>query len=165
MHELFTYSLKDLKNLEGDNITLEAFNSDIAWAIGTATRKIASEKYGHLSLLIDITLSSGQVLFHTCTNGDIELDTEKWINKKKRTVLRYAKSSFYLGQKLRIRNKSLEDVLSSSAVDYSILGGSVPIRIKNFDGVIGVLSICGLAQEEDHLLAIEVLQSFRETSA
>jgi uncharacterized protein (UPF0303 family) len=79
--------------------------------------------------------------------------------------LRYAKSSFYLGQKLRIRNKSLEDVLSSSAVDYSILGGSVPIRIKNFDGVIGVLSICGLAQEEDHLLAIEVLQSFRETSA
>jgi len=72
MHELFTYSLKDLENLEGDNITLEAFNSDIAWAIGTATRKIASEKYGHLSLLIDITLSSGQVLFHTCTNRDIE---------------------------------------------------------------------------------------------
>jgi uncharacterized protein (UPF0303 family) len=165
MHELFSSSLKDLENLEGDNITLDAFNSDIAWAIGSATRKIAIEKYGDQSLVIDITLSSGQVLFHTCTNGDAELDNDEWVNRKKRTVLRFGKSSFYMGQKLRIKGKSIEDALYISPVDYATHGGSVPIRIKNFDGVVGTLTISGLAQEQDHLLAIDVLQSYREASA
>lgn len=163
MHAIYDYDLHQLEALESEKITLDVFNSDVAWAIGSAARKIALEKYSNQSLVIDITLSSGQVLFHTATNDGAEVDNDQWVNRKKKTVLRFGKSSFYVGQKLRIKNKSVEEALFVSPIDYATHGGSVPIRITSFDGVIGALTISGLAQEDDHLLALEVLKSFKES--
>lgn len=157
MADIYQYSLEELDKLEGDEIRLEKFDSTVCWKLGSIARDLSIERYPKKAVVIDISLASGQVLFHSVTNDGTSLDNDQWIARKKKTVLRFGKSSFYIGQKLRIKKLPMEDALFVSPIDYASHGGSVPIRVKGVDGVIGTLTISGLAQEEDHLLAIEVL--------
>lgn len=157
MSDIYKYSLEELDKLEGDEIRLDKFDSAVCWKLGSIARDLSIERYPKKAVVIDISLASGQVLFHSVTNDGTSLDNDQWIARKKRTVLRFGKSSFYIGQKLRIKKLPMEDALFVSPIDYASHGGSVPIRVKGIDGVIGTLTISGLAQEEDHLLAIEVL--------
>mmetsp|Transcript_8043 Transcript_8043/g.7987 ORF Transcript_8043/g.7987 Transcript_8043/m.7987 type:complete len:163 (+) Transcript_8043:47-535(+) len=157
MADIYEYSLEKLDKLEGDDIRLNKFDSAVCWKLGSIARDLSIERYPKKAVVIDISLASGQVLFHSVTNDGTSLDNDQWIARKKRTVLRFGKSSFYIGQKLRIKKLPMEDALFVSPIDYASHGGSVPIRVKGVDGVIGTLTISGLAQEEDHLLAIEVL--------
>lgn len=165
MTDIYKYSLEQLDELEGDSIRMDKFDSEVCWKLGSIARKLSLEKHPKKAVVIDITLASGQVLFHATTNDGTSLDNDQWIARKKRAVLRFGKSSFYIGQKLRIKDKSMEEALFISSVDYASHGGSVPIRVKGFDGVLGALTISGLAQEEDHLLAIEVLTKVRQNSS
>jgi uncharacterized protein (UPF0303 family) len=157
MTDIYKYSLAELDKLEGDEIRLDRFDNSVCWKLGSIARDLSLARYPTKPVVIDISLASGQVLFHSVTNDGTSLDNDQWISRKKRTVLRFGKSSFYIGQKLRIKGQPMEDALFVSPIDYASHGGSVPIRIKGVDGVIGTLTISGLAQEEDHLLAIEVL--------
>lgn len=157
MADIYKYSLEELDKLEGDDIRLNKFDSAVCWKLGSIARDLSIERYPKKAVVIDISLASGQVLFHSVTNDGTSLDNDQWIARKKRTVLRFGKSSFYIGQKLRIKKLPMEDALFVSPIEYASHGGSVPIRVKGVDGVIGTLTISGLAQEEDHLLAIEVL--------
>ncbi|KAK6205267.1 uncharacterized protein RJT21DRAFT_124430 [Scheffersomyces amazonensis] len=158
--ELYTYSLDQLDELEGSSIALSKFDADVAWEIGTYARNVGLKKYPGKAILIDIRLTSGQVLFHSATAPGATVDNEKWVDRKINVVNRWGKSSFWIGQKLRIKDQPIEEALFVSVFDYATHGGSVPIRLKNLDSAIGTLTISGLAQEEDHLLAIETLKEF-----
>lgn len=164
MAEIYKYSLEELDKLEGEEVRLEKFNSETSWELGSIARNICLERHANKAVVIDIALSSGQVLFHAVTNDGTALDNDQWIARKKRTVIRFGKSSFYIGQKLRIKGLPMEEALFVSPIDYASHGGSVPIRVNGVDGVIGTLTISGLAQEEDHLLAIEVLNTAIKSS-
>ncbi|ODV64606.1 hypothetical protein HYPBUDRAFT_115874 [Hyphopichia burtonii NRRL Y-1933] len=159
MADIYKYTLEQLDKLE-ENTVLSQFTSEDAWKLGSLARKLAIEKYPHKAIVIDITLNGGQVLFHSVVNAGTAIDNDEWINRKKNTVLRIGKSSFYVGQKLRLKEKSIEDGLFISSKDYAAHGGSVPMKIKGFDGIIGALTISGLAQEQDHLLSIEALEKY-----
>lgn len=158
-HEIYSYSLDDLDKLEQD-LKFPKFDTNIAWQLGSFARNFAIEKYPNNSIIINITLLNGHNLFQTAINNGTILDNDKWINRKFNTVIRFEKSSFWLGQKLRIKNKSIEEANFISSNDYASHGGSIPLKLVNFDGIIGALTISGLAQEEDHLLAIEVVKQF-----
>ncbi|KAG8202355.1 hypothetical protein GWM34_02930, partial [Candida africana] len=161
-HEIYSYSLEDLDKLEQD-LKFPKFNADIAWQLGSLARSLALEKYPQKPIIINITLLNGHNLFQTATINGTILDNDKWVNRKINTVIRFEKSSFYIGQKLRNKMKSLEEANFISSIDYATHGGSIPLRLINFDGIIGALTISGLAQEEDHLFAIEVVKQFLET--
>ncbi|RCK65413.1 hypothetical protein Cantr_01157 [Candida viswanathii] len=133
-HEIYTYTLDQLDNLERN-----------------------LESTPGKAILINITLSSGHVLFQTAVGKGTTIDNDKWVQRKVNTVLRFGKSSFYIGQKLRIKDKPIEQANFVSEIDYATHGGSVPLKLANFDSIIGALTISGLAQEEDHLFAIEIL--------
>lgn len=160
MHSLYSKSLEELEVLE--NITLPKFNADIAWAIGSYIREIALAEHPNKGIVIDISLASGQILFHTTSNSSLTSgDNDEWVRRKQRTVVRFGKSSFYVGSKLRLKNKSMEDALFISLKEYASHGGSVPIRVQGLDTVVGTLTVSGLAQEEDHLLALKGLEKFQ----
>ncbi|CUM64844.1 uncharacterized protein PRCAT00002459001 [Priceomyces carsonii] len=160
--KIYSYSLEDLEKIE--DIKLERFDTENAWNLGTEARNLAMSRYPNKSVVIDISLPSGQVLFHTVINSGTALDNDEWVNRKKRTVFRFGRSSFYMGQKLRLKGKSIEDALFISAVDYATHGGSVAIRNEGLDIIVGALTVSGLAQEEDHLLAIDILKEFKARS-
>ncbi len=54
--------------------------------------------------------------------------------------------------------------LGVEAGGYAIHGGGVPIRVKGVEGIVGVLVVSGLKQQEDHMVVIEALQEFVEQS-
>ena len=49
-------------------------------------------------------------------------------------------------------------MLGQAAGEYAIHGGGVPV--KGVEGVVGVIVVSGLKQEEDHMVVIEALQMF-----
>lgn len=46
------------------------------------------------------------------------------------------------------------------ADEYAIHGGGYPIRVQGVDGVIGVVVVSGLKQEDDHQVVAETIQAF-----
>ncbi|ABN68037.1 predicted protein [Scheffersomyces stipitis CBS 6054] len=159
-HEIYSYTLEQLDELEGSKITLPEFNTEIAWKIGSYAREQSLVKFPNKAIVIDIQLASGQVLFHTSTGAGATVDNDKWVERKVNVVNRFGKSSFFVGQKLRIKKKPIEEAFLISSLEFATHGGCVPIRIKNLDSVVGTLTISGLAQEEDHLFALQVLENF-----
>lgn len=47
--------------------------------------------------------------------------------------------------------------LGETAGDYAIHGGGWPVRVKGVEGVVAVIVVSGLKQEEDHGIIVEVL--------
>ena len=45
--------------------------------------------------------------------------------------------------------------LETRAGEYAIHGGGVPVRVKGIDGVVAVVVVSGLKQEQDHMVVIE----------
>lgn len=46
------------------------------------------------------------------------------------------------------------------ADDYAIHGGGFPVRVDSVEGVIGVIVVSGLKQEDDHQVIVEVVNEF-----
>jgi uncharacterized protein (UPF0303 family) len=55
--------------------------------------------------------------------------------------------------------------LGAKASEYAIHGGAVPIRVKGVDGLVGVVIVSGLKQEEDHMVVVEALRSMVKEQA
>ncbi|CAD1810924.1 hypothetical protein FOB58_001966 [Candida parapsilosis] len=158
-HEIYNKSLEDLSALE-DQHKLKSFDSEVAWELGSLGRQLCQELYPNKGVVIDITLTSGQTLFHSAVSSGTASDNDNWVKRKYNTVFRFGKSSFYIGQKLRQKGKTIEEAMFVSSKDYASHGGSVPLRVESNEFVIGALTISGLAQEEDHLLALDILQQY-----
>ena len=48
--------------------------------------------------------------------------------------------------------------LGNSAGEYAIHGGGVPIRVTGVEGVVAVVVVSGLKQDEDHGVIVEVIR-------
>lgn len=158
-HEIFNYTLDQLVELE-KGTTFTEFNPEIAWKLGSFAREYALEKFPHRAVVIDITLSTGHCLFRTATLPGTSVDNDNWVQRKVKSVFRFGKSSFFMGQDLRLRGETLESFFFVSPKEFSVHGGSIPIRVNAHDAVIGALTISGLTEEEDYLLAVEIVKKF-----
>jgi uncharacterized protein (UPF0303 family) len=50
--------------------------------------------------------------------------------------------------------------LGSSAGEYAIHGGGVPVQVKGVEGLVGVIVVSGLKQDKDHMIVVEALEDF-----
>lgn len=53
-------------------------------------------------------------------------------------------------------------MLGVEAGSYAIHGGGMPIRVQGVEGIVGVVVVSGLKQEQDHMVVIEALEEFAE---
>lgn len=51
-------------------------------------------------------------------------------------------------------------MLGQSAGEYAIHGGGVPVRVQGVEGVVAVIVVNGLRQDEDYQVVIEALETF-----
>jgi uncharacterized protein (UPF0303 family) len=140
---------------EEQELQFTKFNEDTAWQIGgQLVERAVSEG---LPVAIDITRGNHQ-LFHASLRGT-SADNDEWIKRKVRLVYRFGHSSFYMGQLLKSKGKRLEEAYLLSENDYAPHGGCFPIIIRD-TGVIGTITVSGLAQEEDHKLVVQAIKDF-----
>jgi uncharacterized protein (UPF0303 family) len=110
-----------------------------------------------LPVTVDIMRGSHQ-LFHASLRGTSP-DNDEWVKRKVRLVYRFGHSSFYVGQLLKSKGKSIEQAYLVSENEYAPHGGCFPIIVKD-TGIIGTITVSGLAQEEDHRLVVQALRDF-----
>lgn len=138
--------------LQVERLQFEAFDQASAWALGTLI-KTHCDAAG-LALAIEVRLGKETVFFYSMpgtgpTNAD-------WARRKRNTVEMLHTSSYAMHLKLAQEGISLEAKLGLPLRDYATHGGSVPIRVRGV-GVVGVATVSGIPQREDHAMVIRAL--------
>ena len=140
---------------EEQELQFTKFNEDTAWQIGS--QLVERSVNEGLPVTIDITRGNHQ-LFHASLRGT-SADNDEWIKRKVRLVYRFGHSSFYMGQLLKSKDKRLEEMYLLSESVYAPHGGCFPIIVKD-TGMIGTITVSGLAQEDDHKLVVQAIRDF-----
>jgi uncharacterized protein (UPF0303 family) len=146
--------LKQLLQEEQD-LQFTKFNEDVAWKLGSQLVDLARSR--NLAVTVDITRGTHQ-LFHAALHGTCP-DNDEWVKRKVRTVYRFGHSSFYMGQMLKSKGKTIEQSYLVPESEYAPHGGCFPIILKD-TGIIGTITVSGLPQEEDHKLVVEALRTY-----
>lgn len=140
---------------EEETIQFSAFDNLLAWRIGSRLVALATEQ--GLPVTIDIT-RNGQQLFHAALPGT-SADNDEWIKRKNRVVNRFGHSSLYIGMRYRSQGTTFEEKSRLDLNKYAAHGGAFPIIIVGV-GVVGTVTVSGLAQEDDHRLVVSALREF-----
>jgi len=140
---------------EEEELQFVSFNEETAWQIGSQMVERCTQ--AGLPVTIDITMGARQ-LFHASLKG-ASVDNDEWVKRKVRLVYRFGHSSFYIGQQLKSKGKSIEQSYLLSESEYAPHGGCFPVIVKG-TGMVGTITISGLPQEEDHKLVVESIRSF-----
>jgi uncharacterized protein (UPF0303 family) len=151
--------LKKLLKQEHD-LQFREFTNETAIAIGNRLVEIGLHE--SLPIAVDIRRASQQ-LFHAALPGSTP-DNDAWIERKSRVVLRFFHSSFYMGVRFRSQGTTIEAKYLLPESEFAPHGGAFPVIVRSV-GVVGCITVSGLAQEDDHDLVIRVLREFiaRET--
>ncbi|KAL3460469.1 chaperonin 10-like protein [Aspergillus heterothallicus] len=172
---------RELAALESSpSAIFSTFTSETAWSLGLALRSriLSLPSTNRKPALISITLTGGSephVVFQCATEPGTIPDNEVWVRRKRNTVLRWGLSSWLMRQKMLAgvggEASGVEAAfvakyaLASSsggrvADDFAIHGGGFPVRVKGVDGIVGVIVVSGLKQDDDHQVIVEVLREF-----
>ena len=140
---------------EEERIQFTTFTNELAWEIGSHFVQRAQEQ--QLPITIDIC-RNGQQLFHAALPGTAP-DNDAWVKRKNRVVNRFGHSSYYMGTLYRSQGTTIQEKSLLNPSMYAAHGGAFPIIIKRV-GVVGTVTVSGLAQDADHDLVVSVLRQF-----
>ncbi|KAF7954683.1 hypothetical protein EAE96_005802 [Botrytis aclada] len=152
---------KDLESIAriDSSLIFEHFTTNDAWVLGSALRE---RLLPHPTpVVISISLSNAnQVLFHCCTHSGTMPDNDSWVSRKRKTVLRWGVSTWYMWCKFEGDESAFARKygLGNEAGEYAIHGGGVPIRVTGVEGVVACVVVSGLKQWEDHGVIVEVIR-------
>ncbi|KAJ5724431.1 hypothetical protein N7493_006159 [Penicillium malachiteum] len=164
--------------------TFQSFTASTAWTLGTAlrTRILSLPEGTRKPALISIALATAtsggtplHVVFQAVTESGTIPDNENWVRRKRNTVLRWGVSSWAMRQKVIsglgasasanevesafVKKFALASANGGAVADeYAIHGGGYPIRVRGVDGVVAVVVVSGLKQEDDHQVVAETIR-------
>lgn len=137
--------------LQERELRLPQFNARMAWDLGARLRSMAVER--GLNAVIDVRYF-GQPLFYVALDGATP-DNAEWVRRKSNIVTRFHRSSYGFGLQLKMKGQTLEE-RGLPLADYAAHGGSFPLHVEGA-GVVGCVTVSGLAQRADHELVVEAL--------
>jgi uncharacterized protein (UPF0303 family) len=126
-------------------LVLPGFTHDDAWRLGSLARGFAADE--GLGVAIRVTRGT-QIAFQGTTAGS-SADNDDWMSRKIRLVERLNIAS--LTARLSGSFGWLDD-------SYARAGGCIPLRVAG-GAQVGTLTVSGLADTEDHALAIRALKA------
>ena len=136
-------------------LTFEQFDHPDAWALGCLLVNLATSR--DLPVAVDIRRGTQQ-LFHAALPGSTA-DNDAWIERKVRVVQRYGASSYLVGRRLAAKGQELDAAMGVNPAEYAAHGGAFPVRIPH-TGIIGVVTVSGLPQADDHALVVEAIETY-----
>ena len=141
-----------------ETLQFERFDNDAALAVGLWI--VEEVRKRGKAVTVNIT-RNGQTLFHHAMTG-ATADQADWIRRKNQTVQRFCHSSYYMGISYKSRGSTFEDVKYLDDIEYAGHGGAFPLLIRGV-GLVGTVSVSGLAQADDHALVVAALQAQLDT--
>ncbi|WP_068114949.1 heme-degrading domain-containing protein [Tropicimonas marinistellae] len=136
-------------------LVFPGFSEDTAFALGGAL--VAAARAQAAPVVINIR-TPDRTLFHAALPGSAP-DNDHWARRKSNIVLRKHCASMLVGMRLEAAGKQPGPDLGLDPLDFAAHGGSFPIRVAGV-GVIGAITVSGLASAEDHAMIVETLSDF-----
>jgi uncharacterized protein (UPF0303 family) len=137
------------------DLTFVRFDNADAWRLGCLLVDLATGR--ELPIAVDIRRGTQQ-LFHAALPGSTA-DNDAWIQRKIRVVERYGASSYLVGRRLAAKGQELDAGMGVDPADYAAHGGAFPVRVPRV-GVVGVVTVSGLPQADDHALVVEAIEAY-----
>jgi uncharacterized protein (UPF0303 family) len=146
-----------ISRLERDEqrLVFTRFDNADAWHLGCLLVDLATGR--DLPIAVDIRRGTQQ-LFHAALPGSTA-DNDGWIARKVRVVERYGASSYLVGRRLAAKGQTLDAAMGVDPALFAAHGGAFPIRVPEV-GVVGVVTVSGLPQADDHALVVEAVETF-----
>jgi uncharacterized protein (UPF0303 family) len=146
-----------ISRLERDEqrLVFTRFDNADAWHLGCLLVDLATGR--DLPIAVDIRRGTQQ-LFHAALPGSTA-DNDGWIARKVRVVERYGASSYLVGRRLAAKGQTLDAAMGVDPALFAAHGGAFPIRVPEV-GVVGVVTVSGLPQADDHALVVEAVDTF-----
>jgi uncharacterized protein (UPF0303 family) len=149
--------IAELEAQEGE-LRFPSFSNAQAIALGS----LIAEKARSRGQAITIELRrAGQQIFHCALDGTTP-DNDQWALRKSRVAERFGHSSLLVGFRLKLAGLGIEEKYFVSSLEYSAHGGAFPVVVEG-TGLVGSITVSGLAQEEDHALVVEAIREFLHT--
>lgn len=129
-------------------------NEDDAWALGNQMRSAAVA--ASLPFVIDIRMGI-RPLFYVALHGSTP-ENPDWVRRKVNTVYRFEASSYRIALEYQSRGASFDASRGLDPLQYAPAGGGFPIRLAG--SVVGVVTVSGVPQREDHNFVAENLAKY-----
>lgn len=146
-----------------DGLTFDRFTAADAWELGHLLYARLLPLSATSPTVISIALANTeQILFQAAVGSGTQVDNASWVQRKRRAVLRWGCSTWYLHCRMGGDEALFYSKFSMSpeqASSYSIHGGGVPIRVEGVEGVVAVVVVSGLSQDKDHGVIFDVVKS------
>ena len=139
-----------------DRLSFARFDAATAWELGSRLRAAALAR--SVAVTIEVRLLRETVFF--CAMPGTTPENADWARRKRNTVELLQQSSYRVGLTLQRDGQSLEAKIGLPLRDYASHGGSVPIHVEGV-GCVGVATVSGLPQREDHELVLEALAALQ----
>lgn len=133
-------------------LVLDGFDLDDAWRLGTALVELGRAR--SLPIAIDVHLGRQQA-FHAALPGSTP-DNDDWIARKRRVVELTGEPSYLVGRRAAAEQVDWAALRGLSDRDVATHGGAVPLVVRGV-GPVGVVTVSGLPQQDDHALAVEAI--------
>lgn len=133
-------------------ITLETFSNKIALEIGLAIVNLAKERNQNIAVQVE-RLNHTVFLY---VDDNLPADKHHWLRRKAKLAKHFEESSLSIKQDLQEGGMSLEHTFALDEKEYLAKGGAIPIFVKNA-GMIAIVSVSGLHDEEDHQIILDAL--------
>lgn len=143
--------------LEQKELVFDQFDEETAWEIGSRIRRKAAE--GGFPVAVSVTVNRRRLF--GCSMPGAAAINDDWVRRKENMVYRFQKSSYEMALYTRMKGYDLKQQYGFEPTEYAAAGGSVPIVLRG-TGVVGAITVSGLAEHEDHGLVVSVIREYMD---
>jgi uncharacterized protein (UPF0303 family) len=134
-------------------IELEKFSNSMAFEMGTAIINLAKSRNQHIA--VEICRLNQTVFLYV--DDSLPVDKHNWLRRKANVAKQFEESSLSVKNDLKNGNMTLEKTFALDEKDFLAKGGAIPIFVKDV-GMVAIVTVSGLHDEEDHKIIIEALK-------
>ena len=149
-------TLIDQINEEQKELVLKSFTNEEACALGIEMYQKALRE--NKPIVISITKNRKQI-FYAALEGTSK-NNEDWVRRKENTVYDFEKSSYEMKLSMDLKQDDLWNRYGLEKGDYAQAGVSIPVFVSG-TGMIGTVTVSGMAQSEDHAFVAEALKTLK----
>lgn len=144
---------EDLRRIviQEQRLRFKAFDKAAAWELGLRLKALCEE--AGVNTTIEIRLARETVFFYAMP--ETASSHADWARRKRNVVELMGQSSYRVGLSFE-DGHSLEASMGLPPADYACHGGSFPLHVEGV-GFIGVVTVSGLPQRQDHALVVRAL--------
>ncbi|CAI9677102.1 heme-binding protein [Elizabethkingia anophelis] len=134
-------------------IELDSFSNRIGFDMGVKIIDLAKSRNQHIA--VEVCRLNHTIFLYV--DDTLPVDKHNWLRRKANIARQFEESSLSVKNDLKEGNMNLEKTFGLDEKDFLAKGGAIPIFVKN-GGMIAVVIVSGLHDEEDHNIIIEALK-------